>query len=50
MEVALNKTAKEYSRYGSTTQSRSYIYGSLTPARSSFYATTAWRGESAAGC
>ena len=35
MEVALNKTAKEYSRYGSTTHKQVYIYGSSTPHRSS---------------
>src|SRR5437868_14861575 len=29
MEVALNKTAKEYTRYGSTTHKQVYIYGSL---------------------
>ena len=29
MEVALNKTAKEFSRYGSTTHKQVYIYGSL---------------------
>lgn len=29
METALNKTAKEYSRYGSTTHKQVYIYGSL---------------------
>ncbi len=29
MEMALNKTAKEYSRYGSTTHKQIYIYGSL---------------------
>ena len=29
MEVAANKTAKEYSRYGSTTHKQIYIYGSL---------------------
>ncbi|MCW5736002.1 MAG: zinc-binding dehydrogenase [Enhydrobacter sp.] len=29
MEIALNKTAKEYSRYGSTTHKQIYIYGSL---------------------
>ena len=29
MEVALNKTAKEYSRYGSATHKQVYIYGSL---------------------
>ena len=32
MEVALNKTAKEYSRYGSTTHKQVYIYGSLNTA------------------
>lgn len=30
MEIALNKTAKEYSRYGSTTHKQVYIYGSLS--------------------
>lgn len=29
MELALNKTAKEYSRYGSTTHKQVYVYGSL---------------------
>ncbi|WP_421997544.1 zinc-binding dehydrogenase [Reyranella sp.] len=29
MEIALGKTAKEYSRYGSTTHKQVYIYGSL---------------------
>ncbi len=29
MEMALNKTAKEYSRYGSTTHKQVYVYGSL---------------------
>ena len=29
MEIALNKTAKEYSRYGSTTHKQVYIYGGL---------------------
>ncbi|MFC6284498.1 MULTISPECIES: zinc-binding dehydrogenase [Polaromonas] len=29
MEAALNKTAKEYSRYGSTTHKQVYIYGGL---------------------
>jgi NADPH2:quinone reductase len=29
MEAALNRTAKEYSRYGSTTHKQVYIYGSL---------------------
>lgn len=31
MEIALNKTAKEYSRYGSTTHKQVYIYGRLDP-------------------
>jgi NADPH2:quinone reductase len=29
MEAAINRTAKEYSRYGSTTHKQVYIYGSL---------------------
>ena len=29
MEIALNKNAKDYSRYGSTTHKQVYIYGSL---------------------
>jgi NADPH:quinone reductase-like Zn-dependent oxidoreductase len=29
MEIALNKSAKEYSRYGSTTHKQVYIYGGL---------------------
>ena len=32
MEMALNKTDKEYSRYGSTTHKQVYIYGSLNTA------------------
>ena len=32
MEMALNKTAKEYSRYGSTTHKQVYIYGTLNTA------------------
>jgi NADPH:quinone reductase-like Zn-dependent oxidoreductase len=32
MEMALNKTAKEYSRYGSITHKQVYIYGSLNTA------------------
>jgi NADPH:quinone reductase-like Zn-dependent oxidoreductase len=31
MEVAANKTAKVYSRYGSTVHKQAYIYGSLDP-------------------
>lgn len=30
MEIAINKTAKEYSRYGSSTHKQVYIYGSLS--------------------
>jgi NADPH2:quinone reductase len=29
MEIAINKTAKEYSRYGSTTHKQVYVYGRL---------------------
>src|SRR5881396_3262778 len=32
MEMAINKTAKEFSRYGSTTHKQVYIYGSLNTA------------------
>ena len=32
MEMALNKTAKEYSRYGSTTHKQVYTYGTLNTA------------------
>jgi NADPH:quinone reductase-like Zn-dependent oxidoreductase len=31
MEIAVNKTAKEYSRYGSSVHKQVYIYGSLDP-------------------
>ncbi|MFL6791944.1 MAG: zinc-binding dehydrogenase [Bradyrhizobium sp.] len=31
MEIAINKTAKEYSRYGSNVHKQVYIYGSLDP-------------------
>lgn len=36
MEVALNKTAKEYSRYGSTTHKQVYIYGGLDTGATEF--------------
>ncbi len=36
MEAALNKTAKEYSRYGSTTHKQVYIYGGLDPSPTEF--------------
>src|SRR5256885_9334540 len=29
MEIAANRTAKEYSRYGSTTHKQGYVYGGL---------------------
>jgi NADPH2:quinone reductase len=32
MEVAINRSAKEYSRYGSTTHKQVYIYGALDTA------------------
>ena len=31
MEIAANKTAKDYSRYGSSVHKQVYIYGSLDP-------------------
>ena len=36
MEIAINKTAKEYSRYGSTTHKQVYIYGGLDTAPTEF--------------
>ncbi len=36
MEAALNRTAKEYSRYGSTTHKQVYIYGGLDTAATEF--------------
>jgi NADPH2:quinone reductase len=36
MEAALNRTAKEYSRYGSTTHKQVYIYGGLDRAPTEF--------------
>ena len=36
METALSRTAKEYSRYGSTTHKQVYIYGSLDPGPTEF--------------
>ncbi|MEO8360248.1 MAG: zinc-binding dehydrogenase [Vicinamibacteria bacterium] len=36
MEAGLNRTAKEYSRYGSTTHKQVYIYGSLDPSPTEF--------------
>ncbi len=36
MEAALNRTAKEYSRYGSTTHKQVYLYGGLDTSPTSF--------------
>ncbi len=36
MEAALNKTAKEYSRYGSTTHKQVYLYGGLDTSPTTF--------------
>jgi len=36
MEAALNRTAKEYSRYGSTTLKQVYLYGGLDPSPTEF--------------
>jgi NADPH2:quinone reductase len=36
MEAALNRTATEYSRYGSTTHKQVYIYGGLEPGPTEF--------------
>ena len=44
MEAAINRTAKDYSRYGSTTHKQVYIYGSLDRGPTEFTRTfgTAW--------
>jgi NADPH:quinone reductase len=39
MEAALNRTAKEYSRYGSTTHKQVYIYGGLDTGPTEFNRT-----------
>jgi NADPH2:quinone reductase len=36
MEAAVNRTAKEYSRYGSATHKQVYLYGSLDPSPTEF--------------
>jgi NADPH:quinone reductase len=36
METALNRTAREYSRYGSTTHKQVYLYGGLDPRPTEF--------------
>jgi NADPH2:quinone reductase len=36
MEAALSRTAKEYSRYGSTTHKQVYLYGNLDPGPTEF--------------
>ena len=44
MEAAINRTAKEYSRYGSTIHKQVYVYGSLDRGATHFVRTfgTAW--------
>jgi len=44
MEAAINRTAKEYSRYGSTTHKQVYVYGSLDRGPTEFTRTfgAAW--------
>jgi NADPH:quinone reductase len=37
MEAALNRTAKEYSRYGSTTHKQVYLYGGLDTGATEFH-------------
>ena len=37
MEAALNRTAKDYSRYGSTTHKQVYIYGGLDTGATEFH-------------
>ena len=37
MEAALNRTAKEYSRYGSTTHKQVYLYGGLDTSATEFH-------------
>ncbi len=50
MEIAANRTATAYSRYGSTVHKQVYIYGGLDIGRPSSTALSAWPGASAAGC
>jgi len=50
MEVAANRTAKEYSRYGPRRTSRCTSMAAWTEVQRSASATSAWRGASAAGC
>jgi D-arabinose 1-dehydrogenase-like Zn-dependent alcohol dehydrogenase len=50
MEIAANKTAKEYSRYGSTTHKQVYIYGGLDRGPTEFNRSFGMAGASAAGC
>src|SRR6266478_3350757 len=53
MEAAANRTAKGYSRYGSTTHRRTSRCTSMaawTEVQRNSCATSAWRGASAAGC
>ena len=51
MEIAANKTAKDYSRYGSSVHKQVYIYGGLDNASDRAEpGSSAWPGASAAGC
>jgi NADPH2:quinone reductase len=50
MEIAANKTAKEYSRYGSTTHKQVYIYGGLDRSPTEFNRNFGMAWASAAGC
>ena len=50
METAVNRTAKEYSRYGSTTYKQVYIYGGLDRGPTQFTRAFGMAWVSAAGC
>ena len=50
MEIAANKTAKEFSRYGSTVHSRSISTADWTGRRRPSTGHLAWPGALAAGC
>jgi len=48
METAANKTAKVYSRYGSSVHKQVYIYGGLDMRPTELVRSLEWRGASAA--
>src|SRR5882672_10544580 len=50
MEIAINKTAKVYSRYGSSTHKQVYIYGGLDLRPTELNRAFGMAWESAAGC